>query len=64
MTHAAWLLAALLLSPVPADKEKDKEKKKTPEAAKAAAGVSAEDLVKQAEEKSAAGDSAGAVALL
>src|SRR6266545_2254903 len=62
MTHAAWLLALLLVSPSAADKDKEKDKKK-PEAA-AKAGVSAEDLVRQADEKTAAGDAAGAKELL
>lgn len=63
MTHAAWLLALLLLAPGAADKEKDKDKKKPPETA-AKTAVSAEDLVRQADEKSAAGDAAGAKELL
>ncbi|HZM51365.1 MAG TPA: hypothetical protein VFE68_12765, partial [Vicinamibacteria bacterium] len=61
MTHAAWLLALLLLaspSASAADKDKEKDKKKPEAAAKTA--VSADDLVKQAEEKAAAGDTAGA----
>src|SRR5258706_413927 len=62
MTHAAWLLALLLVSPSAADKDKEKDKKKPEAAAKAA--VSAEDLVRQAEEKAAAGDAAGAKELL
>jgi tetratricopeptide (TPR) repeat protein len=60
MTHVAWLLAFLLLSPLTADKDKDK--KKADSAAKA--GVSAEDLIRQADEKAAAGDVAGAKELL
>jgi Tfp pilus assembly protein PilF len=66
MTHAAWLLALLLAAPSvsAADKDKDKEKdKKKPEAA-AKTAVSAEDLVRQADEKAAAGDAAGAKELL
>ncbi len=62
MTHAAWLLALLLVSPSAADKDKEKDKKKPEAAAKAA--VSAEDLVRQADEKAAAGDAAGAKELL
>jgi len=62
MTHAAWLLALLLLAAPSAsaadNKDKDKDKKKPDAAAKTA--VSADDLVKQAEEKAAAGDTAGA----
>ena len=61
MTHLVWLLAFVLASPAAADKDKDK--KKAPEKA-APAGVSAEDLVKQADEKAAAGDAAGAKELL
>src|SRR5690242_3949871 len=65
MTHVAWLLAFLLAAPAAADKdkEKDKDKKKPAEAARPAA-VSTADLVRQADEKAAAGDAAGAVALL
>ena len=59
MTHAAWLLAFLLAAPAAADKDKDKDKdKKKPEAA-AKVTVSVEDLVRQADEKLAAGDAAG-----
>ena len=63
MTHLVWLLAFVLASPAAADKDKDKDKKKAPEKA-ALAAVSAEDLVKQADEKAAAGDAAGAKELL
>jgi tetratricopeptide (TPR) repeat protein len=64
MTHAAWLLAFLLAAPVAAEKDKDKDKdKKKPETA-AKTTVSVEDLVRQADEKSAAGDAAGAKELL
>jgi tetratricopeptide (TPR) repeat protein len=62
MTHVAWLLALLLVAPAGADKDKEKDKKK-PETAKTAT-VSVEDLVRQADEKSAAGDAAGAKELL
>jgi tetratricopeptide (TPR) repeat protein len=66
MTHAAWLLALLLAVPSTAaaqkDKDKDKDKKKQEAAAKTT--VSAEDLVRQAEEKAAAGDAAGAKELM
>jgi len=66
MTHAAWLLALLLFAAPSAsaadNKDKDKDKKKPEAAAKTA--VSAEDLVKQADEKGAAGDAAGAKELL
>ena len=60
MTHAAWLLALLLAAPSAsaADKDKEKDKKKPEAAAKTA--VSAEDLVRQADEKAAGGDAAGA----
>jgi tetratricopeptide (TPR) repeat protein len=63
MTHAAWLLAFVLAAPIAADKDKDKDKKK-PAEAPAKVTVSAEDLVRQAEEKVAAGDAAGAKDLL
>jgi tetratricopeptide (TPR) repeat protein len=64
MTHAAWLLAFLLAAPLAADKDKDKDKdKKKPETA-AKVTVSVEDLVRQADEKMAAGDAAGAKDLL
>jgi tetratricopeptide (TPR) repeat protein len=64
MTHAAWLLALLLAAPSASAAEKDKEKdKKKPEPA-AKAAVSADDLVRQADEKAAAGDAAGAKELL
>src|SRR5258707_3122867 len=62
MTHVACLRALLLASRCAADKDKEKDKKKPEAAAKAA--VSAEDLVRQAEEKAAAGDAAGAKELL
>src|SRR5204863_5753067 len=58
MTHAAWLLALLIAAPAAAA---DKPQKP---AAAAKAGVSADDLVKQADEKAAAGDKEGAKALL
>lgn len=63
MTHAAWLLALLLVTPLAAEKDKDKDKKKPETAAKPAA-VSVDDLVRQADEKAAAGDAAGAKELL
>ena len=56
MPHAAWLLALLIATPSPADKPDNKDNKKKAEAAKA---VSADELVRQAEEKRAAGDAAG-----
>src|SRR5262252_5957049 len=63
MTHLVWLLAFALASPAgAADKaEKKDDKKKAPEKAAAA---SADDLVKQADAKIAAGDAAGAKELL
>ncbi|HUG53586.1 MAG TPA: tetratricopeptide repeat protein [Vicinamibacteria bacterium] len=60
MNHLIWLLAAALAVPAAADKEKDK--KKAAEAPPKA--ISAADLVRQAEEKVAAGDHAGAAELL
>jgi len=60
MTHAAWLLALLVAAPAAADKP---EKPQKP-AAGAKSAVSADDLVKQADEKAAAGDKEGAKALL
>src|SRR5712691_5226185 len=64
MTHLVWLLAFMLASPAAADKDKDKDKDKKKPPEKAAVGVSADDLAKQAEEKAAAGDAAGAKELL
>ena len=62
MTQAAWLLALLLFTPIAAEKDKDKDKKKADAPAKTT--VSVEDLVRQADEKTAAGDAAGAKDLL
>jgi tetratricopeptide (TPR) repeat protein len=63
MIEHLWALPlTLALVGLPAADSQDKDKKR-PEAARPA-GTSAEDLLRQADEKAAAGDGAGAVALL